>query len=128
VSCIGSLEHYQDMSKGLEELLRVAKSGAKIFIVVPNKEYFLWKLKMVPVGTKQREFEVLKDLDEWKSLFESFGLNILKVKQDRYPMKILRVFEKPNLITIARRLIYKGIWLFVPIRYTYQFVFVAIKR
>jgi len=128
VSCIGSLEHYADLAQGLRELHRVGKHDATYLIVVPNDNYLFWKIKKITKGTAQREFEVLKNLDDWTSFFRHGGFRIVSVHQDKYPMKELRVFQYRNLYKIIRRLIYKLVWVFMPLRYTYQFVFVMKKH
>ena len=40
ICCIGALEHFLDINKGLKEMVRVGKTHAKYCIVVPNKDYF----------------------------------------------------------------------------------------
>ena len=44
VSCLGSLEHFLDMGRGLEEMKRVAKPNARFCIMVPNEDFIGWKV------------------------------------------------------------------------------------
>lgn len=129
VVCLGTLEHMADVSQGLRELVRVGNANAKFLIVLPNDNYFFWKLKKIKKGTAQRDFEELKNLADWKKLLAGAGLEVVgKIRQDRYPSQELNVFAIKNPYKIFRRLIYKLIWLFLPLEYTYQFVFVLKKK
>jgi ubiquinone/menaquinone biosynthesis C-methylase UbiE len=128
VACLGSLEHFSNLEQGLGEMLRVAKNGAKFLIIVPNKNY-LWDKVLGKKGTIQRDYkEELKNFDSWKKLFESHGLETEKVTQDKYPAEIVKIFEYKNPTKILRRILYRLIWLFMPLRYTYQFIFVFRKK
>lgn len=129
VCCLGTLEHMADPDKGLAEMVRVAKDGARFFIVVPNDNYLFWKLKKIKKGTAQRDFEELKKLPEWISFFAKGGLEVAgRIKQDRYPSQELKIFAAKNPYRMLRRAIYKLIWLCMPLAYTYQFVFVFKKK
>ncbi len=128
VCCLGSLEHYDNPQKGLHELVRVAKDYGKFLIILPNDDYLFWKLKKIKKGTAQREFEVLKNLDGWKRFLEEGGLEILRIYQDKYPSEELRVLQYKNPYKILRRVLYKIIWLMMPLKYTYQFVFILKKK
>lgn len=128
IACLGTLEHFTNIEKGLAEILRVAKKDAKFFIIVPNKNY-LWDKVVGKRGTIQRDYkEELKDFNSWKNLFEKFGLEMEKVTQDKYPAEIVKIFEYKNPIKILRRIIYRFAWLFMPLNYTYQFVFVFKRK
>ncbi|MCX6818596.1 MAG: class I SAM-dependent methyltransferase, partial [Candidatus Aenigmarchaeota archaeon] len=43
VTCIGSLEHFINMEKGLSEMRRVMKPNAIANILVPNSDYLIFK-------------------------------------------------------------------------------------
>ena len=129
VCCLGTLEHMADIPQALKEMLRVAKPSAKFLIVVPNDNYLFWKLKKIKKGTAQREFEELKNLADWKKIFNNAGLAVAgRIRQDRYPSQELKIFQHKNPYRIARRMVYKLIWLFMPLSLTYQFVFILKKK
>ncbi|MDP3740941.1 MAG: class I SAM-dependent methyltransferase [bacterium] len=128
VSCLGSLEHFADMEKGTQEMIRVAKSDALFLFILPNDDYLFWKLKKIKKGTHQRNFEVLKNYPGWLKFLDEAGLEPIKVDQDRWPSQSLRIFEYKNPYRIARRIIFKLIWFFLPLKYTYQFIFVLKKK
>lgn len=128
VVCGGSLEHFLDMDKGIEEMMRVARPGAKFMIVVPNKNYFLWKFRG-EYGTKQQDLkETLMSFEEWRTFFLNHGLNIKKTYHDPWPWQSVKIFKYLNPWRIFRRAFYRFIWLFMPLKYTYQFIFVLSKE
>ncbi len=128
VVCFGSLEHFIDMDKGISEMMRIAKRGAIFMIVVPNQNYFLWKLRG-EFGTKQRNLkETLMDYSEWKGFLENHGLVVKKVYHDPWPWQSVKIFKHLNPWRILRRTTYRFIWLFMPLRYTYQFIFILHKK
>jgi len=128
ISCLGSIEYFENISQGISEMIRVAKDDAKFLLVVPNQNYFAWKLKKQS-GTHQRDIaEELKTLKEWQQLFKDAGLNILAIRHDKWPAKSLPLFYSYNPYKILKRLVFKLIWLILPINYTYQFIILAVKR
>ncbi|HPA25368.1 MAG TPA: class I SAM-dependent methyltransferase [bacterium] len=128
IYCLGSIEHFSDINKGLLEMLRVGKENAKYLLVVPNKNYFAWWFTQKK-GTHQRDIgEELKSLKEWVSLFESAGFRIIKIKQDKWPTRCLPWFYSFNPLKIFKRLFFKLIWMVLPLKYTYQFIIVAEKK
>lgn len=123
----GTLEHFLDVDKGLEEAYRVAKSDATFFIIVPNQNYWLWRVRG-DYGTNQKEVkELLLTYDGWVELFKKHGIKPVKVFHDPWPWKSVRIFKKKNPWRILRRSIYRLIWLFIPLKQTYQFIFICNK-
>ena len=45
VTCLGSLEHFLDMRRGLKEMIRVAKPTATLCVMVPNDTFIGWTLR-----------------------------------------------------------------------------------
>jgi SAM-dependent methyltransferase len=128
ISCLGSLEHFSDPVKGLSEMRRVGGSDARYLIVLPNDNYWLWKWTKVAKGTKQRNWEMLKDLPGWKDFLTRGGFEIISVHQDKYPASEVKIFSSMNPIKILRRLLFRCVWLCLPLSLTYQFVFVLKKH
>lgn len=118
VTCVGTIEHFLDIEKGLREIQRVSKRDAQFMIVVPNREYYRWALRSVK-GTQQREIhEQLYSLWEWRNRFERIGFKTKTVHKDVWP--IHHRFKLKWIIKwVVRRLI--------PLRYTYQFAFILAK-
>lgn len=127
VTCLGALEHFLNIEKGVREMGRVAKNGALFCIVVPNINFLFWKIKGRK-GTKQQDInENLLSLKQWKNIFIKEGYEILKIYQDRWFMKKTNIFSSANPLGIVKRAIYKLVWIFLPLNYTYQFIFVLKK-
>lgn len=128
ITCLGSLEHFLDMNKGIKEMKRVAKDNALLCIMVPNSNYFRWKKSDKP-GTAQQEInENLLSLKQWKTFFIEEGFKILKIYQDRWFVKGIKVFSSKNPIKMAKKAFDKLVWFFLPLNYTYQFIFILEKE
>lgn len=127
LTCIGVLEHFPDVRAGASELARVCAPGARACVVVPNVNYFEWRLRRRG-GTEQQEIgELLLDLEGWREVLVSSGFRIRRIGQDRWPTHDLHIFASRNPLGIARRLTRRIAWALLPLRFTYQFVF-ALER
>jgi ubiquinone/menaquinone biosynthesis C-methylase UbiE len=121
VTCLGSLEHFLDMNMGLFEMKRVAKKNTKFCIMVPNSKFILEQ-----PGTEQQDInENLLSLKQWGDIFIKNGFKILNIYQDRWPIEQIHIFSSANPLGILKRIIYK---FFLPLNYTYQFIFILKKR
>jgi ubiquinone/menaquinone biosynthesis C-methylase UbiE len=128
ITCIGSLEHFLDMKKGIKEMMKVGKKDALFCIVVPNINFLYWKFRRSK-GTLQQDInENLLSLKQWKNLFIKEGLEILKIYQDKWFVKKINIFSSTNPLGIIKRMIYKLVCFFLPLNYTYQFIFILRKR
>lgn len=122
VTCIGALEHFIDIEKGVKEMVRVAKKDALLCIVVPNINYIFSKFRKSK-GTSQQEInEKLLSLKQWKNILVKDGLEVLEIFQDKWPMP-KKILTK-NPLRFLGLLIHKFIWLILPLNYTYQFIFI----
>jgi cyclopropane fatty-acyl-phospholipid synthase-like methyltransferase len=123
ITAIGSLEHTDDINNSLKILYKLGNQPpitlqksitrlyqpTKYLIVVPNKDFIGWKFKKTK-GTKQSEIdEKLYSLNDWITIFEQNNFNIEKVTYD-----------------LGRSWMKLFIWL-IPLKYTYQFIFVLSK-
>lgn len=124
ITCLGALEHFLDMDKGLGQMLRVAKPKARFLIVVPNSNFIFWKLRGRK-GTEQQELnERILTLVQWKNIFTNCGFEILSVLRERWFMK----FSAHKPLGAIKRLLSWFIWLFIPLTHNYQFVFILKKK
>ena len=74
VTCLGSLEHFVDPAKALNEMIRVAKDDAIFVLLVPNAD-FLTRRTGLFSGTYQVDAkEDVRTLSEWNSLLNNSGL------------------------------------------------------
>lgn len=128
LTCLGSLEHFLDLNKGVNEMFRVAKKDAQVLIVVPNANFILWKIKGEK-GTNQQDVkENLFTLKQWKNIFTESGFNVVKIHQDRWYMKKIDIFSSKNPLEIIRRFGLKTAHILLPRNYTYQLIFVLKKN
>lgn len=82
VSCLGALEHFIDPAGALREMVRVSKPDAQFLLLVPNAGFPPLRLGLYG-GTEQSSVrEEIRSLDDWRSLFDSTGLTILKRWRD----------------------------------------------
>jgi len=73
VTCLGALEHFDNIEKGYSEIVRVCNTYGLIYISVPNK-YFPVKFSI--------QKEVKLSLEEWIKIFEKDNIKILEIKKD----------------------------------------------
>jgi SAM-dependent methyltransferase len=118
VTCCGSLEHVTDPARAVQEMRRVARPGAPILVVVPNRHYlFSWVsyLRMKYLPGQSQPIERSATRAEWEALFAANGLRIRAVHQDD-----LFYFSTPFMKALAA-----GVRMVTPMRVCYQFVFVC---
>ena len=125
VTCLGSLEHFLDMGQGLREMMRVAKPGAQLCIMVPNRDFIGWKI-LGHQGTAQQDInEHLLSLAAWRRLFQEHGLEVERIAPDRWHARRWR--SAPEGRGGAARLVAGPVlelaWHLVPLVWQYQFVF-----
>ena len=117
VTCLGSLEHFADPSAGVREIARTLRRNGRSLIVVPNRRFIGW-LFLRRRGTEQQEVsELLLDMDEWESLINEEGLEVVNVSKEPW-------YTKPQP-TALRRLALRWSWRLIPLRWTYQFAFLC---
>lgn len=126
VTNIGGLEHVPDMQRALREMARVCSDSGKLCIVVPNANFFWYKMLHLR-GTQQTTMEeYLLTLAEWQELVRSAGLRIIRVEADPGP-DIRTCFGLKVFLRGVLRRIALAITAFMPITSTYQFVFICGK-
>ena len=124
VTCLGSLEHFLDMGRGLEEMKRVAKPGARFCIMVPNEDFIGWKV-LGHQGTAQQDInEHLLPLAAWRRLFEQHGFAVLHVVPDRWHAVRWRATRAGTPLRFVTGPVLEAAWRLIPLRWQYQFVFV----
>lgn len=129
VTCLGSLEHFLDVGRGLREMLRVAKPGAQFCIMVPNRDFAGWKL-LGHQGTAQQDInERLLSLDEWRRTFEKHGLSVRRVVSDRWhAVKWRSSPRRRSPWHAAKGALLEAAWSLLPLSWEYQFIFLLERR
>ena len=128
VSCLGSLEHFLDMGRGVQEMLRVAKPDARFCIMVPNENFIGWKV-LGHHGTAQQDInEHLLSLRAWRQFFESQNLEIVRVIPDRWHAVRWRKSSGGSPVRFVSGPLLEVAWRLVPLAWQYQFVFLLRRR
>lgn len=88
ITCMGSLEHFLDQPRALQEMRRVGKPDAKYLILVPNVGFLSRRLGLYR-GTGQVAIrETVRSIVEWTAMFESAGLEIQAMWRDLHPLSM----------------------------------------
>jgi SAM-dependent methyltransferase len=86
VTCMGSLEHFLDKPRALNEMKRVAKPDAKFLLLVPNAGFLTRRMGLYG-GTQQvKAREDVLELAAWERLFEDAGLHVVAKWRDLHPL------------------------------------------
>lgn len=127
VTNFGGLEHAPDMQQALLEMKRVCSSAGKLCIVVPNANFF-WYRVLALKGTQQATIEEhLLTFAEWQELIHAAGLHIVRVEADPGP-NIRTDFGLAVFIRGVVRRLALTITTLMPLAATYQFVFICRKQ
>ena len=124
ITCLGTLEHFLDVNKGVQEMARVSKNSAVICIMLPNVNFFGWGPQNK--GTRQIN-EFLFDLRGWSGVLKKNGLVIRKIYQDKWLIDKTKLLEDKNPLRLLKRLFSKLRWMVLPLNLAYQFVFICSK-
>jgi len=128
LTCLGSLEHFVDMETGLREMHRVVRANARLLIMVPNRGFLGWWV-LGRHGTAQEDInERLLTLEEWKTLIEGTGFEVLAVHADPWQAMRFRSGIAGGALIRWGGWLVGQLWRLLPVRYDYQFVFVARPR
>lgn len=126
VTNIGGLEHVPNMLHALKEMTRICADDGRLCIVVPNINFFWYKV-LRREGTQQRVMEEhLLSLMEWQDLIRRAGLQIVRVEADPGPNVNRKQGIKIFLWSVLRQLALTTTKV-MPINFTYQFVFICTK-
>jgi SAM-dependent methyltransferase len=120
VACIGTLEHFTDPSAGAGEVARVLTVRGRALVVVPNRDFLVWKLTGAGGTEQQAAQELLLDIAGWTELLEGAGLAVDRVTREPWHTKPVR--------SPIRRLAQTAAYHLIPLRWTYQFAFICQKR
>lgn len=119
VTCLGSLEHFLDQPGALREMVRIAKPGARVLILVPNAGFLTYRLGLYR-GTQQRQIrETIRPLEEWQAMFAESGLEVQQKWRDLHVANFRWITRKP-LAMIPLRLVQVAALAVWPVAWQYQ--------
>lgn len=119
ITCLGSLEHFQNYEMALSEIKRVIKPKGKLLILVPNLWFISHPLKEICyflAPHRSQPIERAASLKEWIKIFTRHNLRLLSITQDNDLML-------PGIV----KWMWKIIACFLPKGYSYQFLFLLEK-
>ncbi len=125
ITNLGSLEHFLNPEKGVQEMTRLLKNDGKAIVMVPNSHSLIHFSRVLRKGSTHRNSKQAIEQDctrkEWQELFEENGLiidKVLKYNQTPYPgLRKLSIYY----------LVYCLIYPFIPLNLSYCFVFICKK-
>jgi ubiquinone/menaquinone biosynthesis C-methylase UbiE len=119
VSCLGSLEHFVDPVGSLREMARVARPGAALLLLVPNKDFLTRKLGLFR-GTYQVDAkEVVRTLAEWEALFRKAGIEVIERWRDLHVLDPDWI-ARGSPLTWPLRASQAAVLPLLPLRWQYQ--------
>ncbi len=112
--CLGSLEHFLNISDAVREMKRIVRPDGHFFILVPNMFWYKDVFSVILTGnrkTRNQIHERFASLGEWVELLEELGLKVIKT-------------EKYNGIASSawKQKIKDGL---IPLRLSYHFLFIC---
>jgi SAM-dependent methyltransferase len=124
VTCLGSLEHFLDQPKALDEMRRVAKPDAQFLILVPNAGFLSRRLGLYR-GTGQVAIrETVRSLAEWSALLADAGLRVDVRWRDLHPLGREWIMHGPAIRWPLRaaQALALAVW---PVAWQYQVYFLC---
>lgn len=114
VTNLGSLEHFINPDKGIQEMVRVLKTEGKAAVLLPNSYWWKGIVKVLKTGDyvdQEQELERFATKNEWIRLLEENGLKVIKtIKFNGY--------SKAWWKRILKELI-------IPLNLSYHFLFIC---
>jgi glycosyltransferase involved in cell wall biosynthesis/SAM-dependent methyltransferase len=124
VTCLGSLEHFLDQEAALREMVRVARPGADILIIVPNSGFLTYRLGWYRGTEQARVRETLRSIPEWEQMFGRAGLRIVRRWPDWHIVNREWILRR-GLVHALPRAVQALLLLCWPLRWQYQVCFLA---
>jgi len=128
VTCLGTLEHFLDMQRGLREIYRVARDDARFCFLVPNSSSPIWKLSEIVGLASVDANENAYSLKEWKHLFKGNGFEIVHIHRDRWLIKWFMLKLGVGAANPLSTALVRYLPALLPLRLTGQFVFLVKKK
>lgn len=127
---LGSLEHFVNPTKGIQEIYRILRPDGKAAIFLPNSYYLVDIIRNV-LGkgygpTHNQPIERFATINEWGDLIKDNGLTIKKVY--RYNFLFPRNFQDwKYMIAKPKRFIASLLSPFIPFNLSYSFLYICEK-
>ena len=130
VTCMGSLEHFVNPSRGASEIRRVLKPDGTAAILLPNSHNLLAIYNVYKTGgilPERQEYERFATRVEWENFLRNNGLEVTNIK--KYNVGFSRAFRKGRgLFWYFYNIIFRifgDFW--IPLNFSYNLIFVCKK-
>jgi SAM-dependent methyltransferase len=134
VTNIGSLEHFEDLDRGILEMVRVLKLDGQAFLMVPNTYGLRWAVfhawKTGRISDDGQPLQRYGTRSQWADLLQKNGLEVIKVLGYEHERAFPRTWHDFwRYIKNPRRLISMlFITPLIPVNAASQFVFICKPR
>ena len=119
VTCLGSLEHFLDQPASLGEMMRVARPGAKLVILVPNAGFLTRRLGLYQGTQQQAIMETVRPLEEWRQMFLKAGMEVEMRWKDLHMVNRSWLMRPPAYMMPLRLIQVAALWIW-PLEWQYQ--------
>ena len=128
VTILGSLEHFLDPAKGLQEINRVLKPDGRAAILLPNGYYLpdmILKVWLKGYGPSHHQMvERFGAANEWRAFLEENGLRVLK--KYKYNFKLPQtVGDWEWFLKHPKKLIPPILGIFIPFNFSFSFLYIC---
>lgn len=131
VTCLGSLEHFLDMDRALQEMRRVLKENGKLLIYVPNLYFFgdivwVWLTGKPIIERGRQPVERANTVNGWQQLIEDNGFRVIRVAGYNLRYPLLKIILRPSRIGLLRLVWHLASFL-IPKNLSYHLAYVVEK-
>lgn len=128
VTNLGSLEHFIQPEKGVEEIARVLKPGGRAALLLPNAYYLpdlILKVWLKGYGPSHHQIvERFASVNEWKDFIEQHGLKVRKIfKYNFFLPQTKRDWKW--FIQHPKRLIPPLVGMLIPFNFSFSFLYIC---
>lgn len=127
VSCLGSLEHFVDPVRALDEMRRVARPDARFVILVPNAAFLTRRLGLFRGTYQVQAKEQARTLAGWHVLFDAAGLETRARWKDLHVLSRQWILRRPWALAPLRAA-QAGLLALWPLAWQYQVYFLCTAR
>ena len=120
ITCLGSLEHFENQYIVIREIFRIAKKTCLIYFLVPNDNYILHKFGY---ETDYQPVVNRYSFKEYQILLERNGLKIYRTLRDN--PHLTNLSESSSIYKLFAKLMFRPLVSLIPFPLSYNFIFLC---